>query len=611
MSPARLPSGSSPADGGRLRAHFARAVAAQGVRPVLGALACAAASHRGLTDEPGALRALTGSALFDGPLASLPAELCPLAVQVALEPGRLGELSAGGLATVDRKRRGVFYTPAWVAGVALDRPTAALAPEADALVLDPACGGGRFLLAAFDRLALHLPAPEAIARLRGLDTDPLAVAVARAALYLRAASRPGEALPVARIVDVGDFLSLHGTQQALSGFSAVIGNPPYRGGRFAPMATLGTAGLGRFATAEYQVDPYVLFIEAGLAALRPGGRLALVVPNAFMSNLRAGALRRVLAEQAEVTALIELPPATFGAGVETVILRVTTGAGAADRVPVFKAKRHPAAPTGSLTTARPEAPTESLATAPDGEMSPSGTLLVSRHPPGGPWPLLRGDEDAPTHFHQTLDLIGEVTRGINPYHHTRHRPEEIARRIHHADHAAGPDFSPELRGRDLRPFQLAWSGRRWVRYGPWLKEPRDPRFFVGPRLLVRKILGPTLIAAYTDAPFYCDQSVYIIKLRPGQPWPPLALLACVGSRFLAELLRARHQEHDTLFPQLKVAELRGAPLPPVSPNDPDVISLADQMAAHVAGGAPEAARGPIDAAVSALYHRGAPIFSPP
>ncbi len=58
--------------------------------------------------------------------------------------------------------------------------------------------------------------------------------VARAALYLRAATRPDEVLPVADVVGLGDLLALHGTPHAPRGATAVIGNPPYRGGRFAP-----------------------------------------------------------------------------------------------------------------------------------------------------------------------------------------------------------------------------------------------------------------------------------------------------------------------------------------------------------------------------------------
>jgi hypothetical protein len=206
----------------------------------------------------------------------------------------------------------------------------------------------------------------------------------------------------------------------------------------------------------------------------------------------------------------------------------------------------------------------------------------------------------------TLGDVADVTRGVNPYHHTKHTPQEIADRVHHADHQAADDFVPELRGRDLRAYRLKWRGDHWIRYGPWLKEPRDPRFFEGPRLVVRKILGETLCAAYLDTPLCCDQSVYIARLRPDQPWPPGALLAFCNSRVVAALLRAKHHENDRLFPQLKVAELRGLPLPPVDPTTLDALGAA---ALALQDDENEGARDAVEAEVAALYGVGPSAIS--
>jgi hypothetical protein len=552
-------------------AAFSDLAAAYGVRAALGGLLWGAAGLLGLAGSSrAALARRTGCGLL-AEAAVLPPAAAPLSAAVARDPALPGDLYAGALAGGERKRRGAFYTPSWAVDVVLD--TLPALAEHPGGILDPACGGGRFLVGALERLRAHLPVATAMTRLQGVDADPVAVALTRAALFLSS----GE--PAEDAVAAGDLLSSH---EAPEGLGVVLGNPPYRGGRFSPLASMSPAALARFRVAEYQVDPYVLFIEAGLAALRPGGQLALVVPNAFMSNLRTAALRRLLGGEHRLEAVVELPPETFAAGVETVLLRVTRGGRARSRVPVL--------------AAGPEAP-----------VRPAGELVIDLDAPAAPWPLFRPGTPLVPALSRAAGRLGdvaEVTRGINPYHHTRHTPDEIARRVHHAHHCAGHEYTPELRGRDLQPFRIDWGGRHWIRWGPWLKEPRHPRFFEGPRLLVRKILGETLVAAYTDAPFHCDQSVYIVKLRPGQPWPPLALLAWVGSRPLADLLRARHQEHDRLFPQLKVTELRNAPLPPVAPDAPAVRALAEHMAVFLADGAPESGRAAIDAEVRALYESG-------
>ncbi|MCA9541579.1 MAG: hypothetical protein KC620_21925, partial [Myxococcales bacterium] len=229
--------------------------------------------------------------------------------------------------------------------------------------------------------------------------------------------------------------------------------------------------------------------------------------------------------------------------------------------------------------------------------------------PQAPLPLARSVwareilRRAPT-WPRTLGEVAEVTRGVNPYHHTTHTADQIAARVHHAAAPAGPDWVPEVRGRDLpEAFVLTERADRWLQYGPWLKEPRDPRFFRGPRLLVRKIFGPTLCAVFLDRPLHCDQSVYIARLRDGQPYDPFALLACVASRVIAALLKARHQEHDALFPQLKVAELRAVPLPPVPPGDPHLARAAEAARALQAGTADDraATRAALEAAIAAAY----------
>lgn len=482
----------------------------------------------------------------------------------AADPGLLGDAHAELEAGASRRAAGRYYTPDAVADLTLE--DFALGGR----VLDPACGGGRFLLAALRR------DPTSASRLFGFDVDPLAVATCRAALFL--ASGPGDyasrvqcgdpllGLAVRRLPETRDLFDgpgdplapyhpVHRRVDPLADgpYDLVVGNPPYRAGRLGRLGADAALFRRTFAAAEYQLDPYPLFLELALACARPGGDVALVVPNAWMSTLRGGRLRRLLLRDHDLRRLVELPESVFGAGVETVVVFVRREVGTRDRVPVERFD--------------------------DGALRPAGHVEVPSDPQA-PLALVRDDAAAAlvryaSTLRTTLGDVAEVTRGINPYHRRMHTPEEIRARIHHADRALDAAFVPEVCGRDLGPYRVVWSGTRFVRYGPWLKEPRHPRFFEGPRLLVRKILGPTLYAAYCDAPLHCDQSVYVARLREGQPWPVGALLACLNSRVLAALVRARHQEDDRLFPQIKVAELRGLPLPDVDPASPKVRSIAD------------------------------------
>ena len=82
-----------------------------------------------------------------------------------------------------RKRAGIFHTPAPLAHRLAD-----LTVRESGAILDPACGGGVLLLAAFDVLiGRGLAADAALACLYGLDLDPAATDMTRLALACRGA----------------------------------------------------------------------------------------------------------------------------------------------------------------------------------------------------------------------------------------------------------------------------------------------------------------------------------------------------------------------------------------------------------------------------------------
>lgn len=498
-----------------------------------------------------------------------------------------------------RKRRGSWYTPPAIVEAVLDRalePALARCTRIEQVrrlrIVDPAAGPGRFLVGAARRIAARLVALGAVepharnlaARcIWGADIDGVALRLARGILEDFAG---GRVEPLAERLMVGDALGcpagvtnpalLHPRDVVpwpyLGRFDVVIGNPPYRAGRL--------AGLDRmralFPSAEYQLDPYLLFLEQ--ASHIADGRMALVVPTTWMSNHRCRHLRRLLLENHCLESVVEVPVEAFDAAVETAVPIFSIGRGpTVEPVPVLDLVGE------RVATVHPdpddlEAPLPLTRTA-----RARGLLVASRG-----WPM-------------TLGRVCEINRGINPYHHTTHSKAQIAARVHHSGHRVDDGWSPELRGRDLPgAYRLDWKGDHWIHYGPWLKEPRAARFFEGPRILVRKILGETLHGVYVDRPFYCDQSVYIARIRDGCPYPAHALLACVNSRLIATLIRSRHQTHRTHFPQLKVGELRDMPLPPAPADDPRWAALGE-LAERMQASPDDALGARIEAMVAALY----------
>jgi hypothetical protein len=173
-------------------------------------------------------------------------------------------------------------------------------------VVDPACGSGAFLIAAFDflaaehrRVAERLAAlgeatdPDDIDReilagnLYGVDLNPEPVEITKLSLWLKTAKRGKLLQDLGASVKCGNSLiaeeSEHGRGFdwraefpevfARGGFDVVIGNPPYV--RMEIIKPIKPYLEKHYAVAADRADLYAYFYEKGLSLLRPGGTARL------------------------------------------------------------------------------------------------------------------------------------------------------------------------------------------------------------------------------------------------------------------------------------------------------------------------------------------------
>ncbi len=124
----------------------------------------------------------------------------------------------------------------------------------------------------------------------------------------------------------------------------------------------------------------------------------------------------------------------------------------------------------------------------------------------------------------------------------------------------------------------------YISYGDWLAEQRNIRFFNQPRIYVRKIVGETLYAAFSDTENIPDQSVYIGILRNTTKLSLKFFLGILNSKLMVFLFRYMNNEFDTLFPQIKVTEFKQLPIrtidfdnPSEKANHDKLVSLVDSM----------------------------------
>ncbi len=183
-----------------------------------------------------------------------------------------------------KSRSGSYFTP----GRIIDESVAAL-PSKPRLFLDPCCGTGRYLLRAAERFGLG---PES---LRGFDSDPAAVAIARLNLLLRFPRL--DAVPQVECLDsLSDLANGEpgcATNPLLGHVDAIATNPPWGGSRNRQRA-------GRPASLVRSGESFSLFLEKSLALLRKGGHLSFLLPEAVLKIKTHIDVRRIILEQASI-----------------------------------------------------------------------------------------------------------------------------------------------------------------------------------------------------------------------------------------------------------------------------------------------------------------------
>ena len=241
-----------------------------------------------------------------------------------------------------RGDRGEFFTPRTVCKMASEMILATFPPDRwlNVNVLDPAAGTGGFLVALMEVWHEHIrelargrwgeddrqvetetkEQLRAIAstHLFGIDFNPGLVKAAQMNLVMHGdgstnVSHADSLLPPGEWPD--DAQNNVARNIRPNYFDAILTNPPF--GSKIPINDPHVLAQFEIASAPVvprkakSVPPDRLFIERCLQLLRPGGRMAIVLPDSILTNPGLIGLRRWILSKARVVASVDLPRETF------------------------------------------------------------------------------------------------------------------------------------------------------------------------------------------------------------------------------------------------------------------------------------------------------------
>lgn len=292
-----------------------------------------------------------------------------------------------------RKAAGVFYTPEYIVNYILNQTLAHhdIVTNPAPKVLDPACGTGNFLVAAYDllwdklekklsvlqhcyadRMYIVYNGPEVLTMsgvtywcqenlhyhiikhcLYGIDIDAQAIAIAQSRL-LDKAQRQTLYRPIPNLL-VGDSLIKWENNNHIPAdiciddelkhrladfwscdYDVIVGNPPYvsfglnRVGKM-PVVQSDYLRANYPHSAQYKLSYYALFMERSILALKPGGYLGFITPDSYLLGRYYSKIRQFILNTCQIHELT-LVDSTVFRGVQVGIPVITVLRKAVHRV---------------------------------------------------------------------------------------------------------------------------------------------------------------------------------------------------------------------------------------------------------------------------------------
>lgn len=389
-------------------------------------------------------------------------------------------------------------------------------------VLDPACGSGAFLNAAFDFLLkegervneelskinngqyfmFDLDKNILKNNLYGVDLNAESVEITKLSLWLKTANKKDPLTSLDKNIICGNSLiddsSIVGSKAMKwefsfkevldnGGFDVIIGNPPYG----AKLTDEEKRFLDcNYSTTQYNYDTYKFFFELSFKLCKKYGYIGLITPNTYLILEKSNLLREFIFDNYKLEQLIELYDVFPDAVVEPIIsIYKNTTPHSSDEFDVIciprKVKLNSNFIQNGIKTTFSQI-----------DLKKNKGYLFNYHETE----IEKKISNKIMENSMPLSKYLNVTTGIKPYQTNKGLPKQtkeiVKTKPFNGFRKLDDTWKPYMKGENIDKYIDKWDGE-YIKYGEWLAEPRNEKIFNNEKIFIRQT-SDTLIATYDD-----------------------------------------------------------------------------------------------------------------
>ncbi|MBR4997859.1 MAG: N-6 DNA methylase [Bacteroidaceae bacterium] len=326
------------------------------------------------------------------------------------------------------------------------------------------------------------------------------------------------------------------------GFDIVIGNPPYITYRGKEKNSISDSELNNLIatythSAEYKVNSYALFTEAGINICNVRGTISYIIPGTILQNDYLKKIREFLVCKNQIKEIVSFSNKVFDAVTDSIILRCKKGFVENNTMLFKRVSDLSLVPTEEKEFATGEWDNSDKLYVIDLKSTSADSVIFSKMEASG----LKVED-----YYKIY--VGIVAKGIKQF------LSNTKDTIYHKKY---------LQGKHIAPYQIIFKSV-YINFIPELLHSNTDQFVYEQKekILVRKT-GNILMASLDSEQYYTDQSLYNLYLKPNKWYNNKVLLAILNSKLLNYYYNKKLITNADVFPYIKGVHLKMFPLPQI------------------------------------------------